>query len=135
MEEGEGSLDVALRNPHHEFALWEVAVQQPQGPGNERQVHGECIELQPLVIKIVRTQPLVMLTETQLKENMLPLDVEEHGTLDIDEDWISLLVHKHMVRSKLTMDKAVLVARAHDTSQLTNLLFQLLANLCHALDP
>src|SRR5258708_9551440 len=135
MEEGEGSWDFALRNLHHEFALWEVAGQQPQGPGNERQVHGECIELHSLIIKIVRTQPLVMLTETQLKENMLPLNVEEHGTLDIDEDWISLLVHKHMVRSKLTMDKAVLVARAHATSQLMNLLFQLLANLCHALDP
>ncbi len=77
MEEGEGSLEVVLRNPHHEFAIWKVAVEQAQWSGNERKMHGECVELEPLLIEIIRTQPSVMLSETELQEHMLPLGVEE----------------------------------------------------------
>ena len=123
LEESESSLEVVLRNPHHEFAIWKVAVEQSQWSGNKRKMHGECVKLHPLFIEIVRMQPSVMLSETELKEHMLPLDVEEHHPLNIDEDWISSLVHEHMVRSKFTMDEAVLGPLAHDASQFMDLLF------------
>jgi hypothetical protein len=66
---------------------------------------------------------------------MPPLDVEEHGLLDIDEDGVTLLVHEHVVWSKLPVDEAVVAPRVHDARQLTQLLFQRLSRLCHALEP
>ena len=134
-QEGQRPGDVVLHDLHHRLAVRVVTIQQPQRPGDERQMQREAVEPQAPVIEIARAQPPVMLAEAQPQESVLPFDVEEHDALDIDDDRMPSLVDEHVVGPELAVDESVPRAGRHGGGEFPGDRLEPPAGRRHALDP
>nr|BFD86934.1 hypothetical protein StreXyl84_63350 [Streptomyces sp. Xyl84] len=57
-----------------------------------------------------REQSWVLITETKLQEHVLPLDIEEHQALDVDEDEVAGGIDQDVVGPEFAVDQSVLRA-------------------------
>jgi hypothetical protein len=101
-----------LGDPPHELAAGVVAVEQAQRAGGEREPLGEQVEREPVRVEPGHRQPPVVVVQPDAQEHVLPLDVEVHQVLDVDQDGVAVAVHQHVVQAQLAVDDRVLGAGA-----------------------
>src|ERR1022692_181293 len=75
-----------------------------------------------------------MVPEAQLQERMFPFDIEEHESLDIDQDRVPLIVDEHMIGSEFAVDEPVLGPRAHGGGKFAGAVLQLALRGCYSRD-
>lgn len=104
--------------------MWKVAVEEAQGAGRQRETHGEHEEVEPCWIESGTGQGWVPIAETELQEHVLPLHVEEHQALDVDEDGVPGWIDQDVVGPEFAVDQPVFRARRHPYGQFPQAIVQ-----------
>ncbi len=96
---------IGLDDLNHNRAIWEVTVEEPQRSSHKRKPHSEGVERKPLLIEVATVEALVVAPKTEFQEHMLPLYVEIHKPLNIDQNRLPALINQHVIRPKFSMNK------------------------------
>ena len=100
-------------NLPHERAIREVAVEQSQRSGYQGQALGQHVEREPVLVESVDpdgSRPVIV--QPDLHVHVLPLDVEVHEVLNIDDDRIAVRVDQDVVQAQFPVNDGVLGARS-----------------------
>jgi hypothetical protein len=69
-------------------------------------VEGQAIEAQPVLVQAGGGQVVVVVSETQFQEGVLPLRVEEERAFDVDQNGFVVLVEQDVIGAELAVDQA-----------------------------
>ena len=84
---------ISFDNPHHQLSIREVTLEHMQGARAERQVQAQLVEEASRVVEVVLSEMLISLPKPNFQKRVLPLDVEEHKTVNVDDNRMAVSIH------------------------------------------